>query len=127
MSATLTARSTVTPVKHRRRRESLRGPVARPQAATAPLARPAQPAGPVVAGRPIELVLAPRTATRAHAAAQPMGPVRLTDRGLLAVMVLLAVLTVATVTVGLVAFFGVSNAPLEQQPAQQDVSIALQR
>lgn len=127
MSATLTARTAVTPAKPRRRRESLRGPLARPQAAAAPVARPQQPAGPALQGPAVQLQLAPaaRLAPRRERAAS--GPVQLTERGLLAVMVLLAAITVATVTVGLVAFFGVSNAPLDEQPVQRDVSVALQR
>lgn len=128
MSAQSIARNApVTPVRPRRRPGRLRGPSARQQVAGAPQGRPSQPAGPQLSG-PVELRLEPAARLRPAAVGNRQqvagGRVQLTDRGLLAVMVLLAVLTAATLAVGLVSFLSVSNEPLP--PSGQAVGVQLQ-
>lgn len=121
----------VTPatVRRRRRRQQLRGPVVRPQH-RAPQARPQQPTAPG-AGQPVALHLwAPRSARPVGATRRVARPaveagVRLTDRGIAVIVGLLAVLVLSTVVVGCVKFFGVSNAPLDDQGARGAEAVAV--
>ncbi|SJN35119.1 hypothetical protein [Luteococcus japonicus] len=126
MSASLIAKANaVTPAKVRRRvrEQQLRGPKARPVRLTAPGGRPLQPMAPGGHGAPVELVWG--SDARGRAARPVSGQVQLTDRGILAVVVLLGLIVVATVSVGVVRFLGVSDAPLEEAPTGGTAVVAL--
>lgn len=126
MSASLIAKANaVTPAKVRRRvrEQQLRGPQARPVRLTAPGGRPLQPMAPGGHGAPVELVWG--SDARGRAARPASGQVQLTDRGILAVVVLLGLIVVATVSVGVVRFLGVSDAPLEEAPTGGTAVVAL--
>ncbi|MEL4505683.1 hypothetical protein AAEX63_12280 [Luteococcus sp. H138] len=130
MSASLIAKAeavTPAPTRRRVREPQLRGPQARPQGLAAPGGRPLQPVAPGGHGVPVQLVLdvpLPRRTVPAPAGSGTR--VQLTDRGILAIVILLAVIAVATVVIGLVSFFSVSNAPLEEGAPQQSVAASLQ-
>lgn len=126
MSASQIAKaSAVTPatVRRRVREQQLRGPLARPTRIAAPGGRPLQPVAPGGHGAPVELVWG--SGARGRVARPASGQVQLTDRGILAIVVLLALIAVATVSIGVVRFLGVSNAPIER-PAGAEVSTVLQ-
>ncbi|MEL4357469.1 MULTISPECIES: hypothetical protein [unclassified Luteococcus] len=133
MNASLIAKAsavTPAPVRRRVREVQLRGPQARPQGLAAPGGRPAQPVAPGGHGAPVQLRLAPQRSRALSAPATRVaaadGPVRLTDRGILVIVLVLAVIAVATLALGLVKFFGVSDAPLEEQAPSTSVAVSLQ-
>lgn len=129
MSASLIAKAeavTPAPTRRRVREPHLRGPQARPQGLAAPGGRPLQPVAPGGHGVPVQLVLGAPRCTHVPSSPAMSGRVQLTDRGILAIVVLLVAITVVTVVIGLVSFFSVSNAPLEEGVPQQGVAVSLQ-
>ena len=113
---------TPAPVRRRVRGARPRGPQARPRGLAFPGRRPVQPASPSLSTGPVRLGLQ-----------HPVRPVasdegvQLTDRGIAVVVALFGVIVVATLAVGLVKFFGVSNAPLDGgvAPAQAPAGVVL--